>query len=83
MTAFSALVYLLSFRVGFTLAEVFVVIGQTIHEQSEKADEARAHWIEPLRGMHEKHGGTEEAGGTGYTDSGVEPSDHGFGIESE
>ena len=37
------LVYLFPFRIGFALAEVFVIIGETIHEQPEKADEARAH----------------------------------------
>jgi len=39
----TGLVYLFPFRVGFALAEVFVIIGETIHEQPEKADEARAH----------------------------------------
>ncbi len=37
------LVYLFPFRIGFALAEVFVIIRETIHEQPEKADEARAH----------------------------------------
>jgi hypothetical protein len=38
-----ASINLFSFRIGLTLAEIFVVIGQTIHEQPEKADKARAH----------------------------------------
>jgi hypothetical protein len=76
----SALVNLLPFGICFALAEIFVVVGQSIHEQPEKADEAGAHRVKPLRGMHEKHGGAEETSGTDHPDDGVEPSDHGLEI---
>jgi hypothetical protein len=75
------LIYLLSFRVTFTLTQVFVVVGQTIHEQPEKPDETGAHRVKPLRGVHKKYGRAEETGGTDHADDGVEPSDDGLEIE--